>query len=63
MDLGFQIGNLQKSVIFAIVDSFAVPLFAGRAYQGKLFEAIQCKGYRLFSVNSRAISILETLAT
>ena len=59
MDLNLQIGDLRKSVTFAIVDGLSVPLIIGTAYQEKLIESIQCKARRLKPVDSRAIAILD----
>ena len=42
MDLDVQIGDLQKSVMFANVDDLAVPLIISTAYQDKLIESSQC---------------------
>ena len=56
-----QIGDLRKSMTFAIVDDLAVPLIIGTAYQDKFIEFIQCKARRLKPIDSCSIAILDTL--
>ena len=41
VDLDLQIGDLRKSVTFAVVDDQAVPLIIRTAYQDKYIEAFQ----------------------
>ena len=60
MDLDVQIGDLRKSVTFAVVDDLAVPLIIGTAYQDKFIESIRCTARRLKPINSRSIAILDT---
>ena len=43
MNLNLQIGDLRKSMTFAIVDDLAVPLIVRTAYQDRFIEAIQCR--------------------
>ena len=60
MDFDLKIGDLRKSIIFAIVDDLAMPLIIGTAYQDKFIESIQCKERRLKPVDSIAIAILDS---
>ena len=58
LNLDLQIGDLKRSVTFAIVDNLAVPLIVGTAYQDKFSEAILGKAHRLKPIDSRAIPII-----
>ena len=57
MDLDVQIGDLRKSVTFAIVDDLAVPLILGMAYQDKFIESIRCTARRLKPIDNRCVAI------
>ena len=63
MDLDLEIGDLRKSITFAIVDDLAVSLIIGTAYQEKLIESIHCEARRLKPANSRTVAILDTFDT
>ena len=59
MDLNIQIGDLRKSVMFAIVDDLAVPLIIGAAYQEKFIGSVQYKARRLKPIDIRSVAILD----
>ena len=60
MNLDVQVGDLRKSVTFAIVDDLAVPLIIGKIYQNKFMKSIQCNARRLEPIKSRSVAILDT---
>ena len=61
MDLDIQIGDLSKSITFAIVDDPALPLIIGTAYQDKFIESVQSKTPRLKLNDICSVATLETL--
>ena len=60
MDLDLQIGDLRKSITFAIVDDLAVSLLMGTAYQDRFIDTIKCKARRLKPINNRTVAILDS---